>query len=95
MLPRIDSVARGSQNLNMFLRVLNVVATLLVGSTALASEWIVAGSGGDFSSIQAALDVAEPGDTITVREKSEPYFEKLILPRSGDSISGPITLRAK
>ncbi len=64
MLLRIDSVAGGSQNLNMFLRVLSVVATLQVGSTALASEWIVAGSGGDFTSIQAALAA---GETLTLQ----------------------------
>jgi len=53
---------------------------------------IVAESGGDYSSIQLALDIAVAGDTIFVREKSEPYFEKITFPRSGNLTAGHIVL---
>jgi hypothetical protein len=67
---------------------------LLLGSRAEAADWIVAETGGDFTEIQAALDVAVAGDTITVREKAQPYFEKIAFPRDGDLVSGAITLQA-
>jgi len=53
---------------------------------------IVAESGGDFNIIQDALSVAVAGDTIFVREKNDPYFEKITFPRSGDNINGHIVL---
>jgi len=68
--------------------------TLLLPSPALGVTWQVAESGGDFTSIQPALDVAAPGDVIQVRSKPTPYFEKLVFPTSGDAISGPISLEA-
>lgn len=48
----------------------------------------------DFSTIQAALNAAFAGDTIQVRQQANPYFEKIQFPRSGDALSGPITLEA-
>jgi cysteine-rich repeat protein len=69
--------------------------------TAVALGWAVAaqaavltvgGAGADHASIQAALDAAQPGDT--VRVASGVYFEKLVFPRSGDPVAGPISLEA-
>ena len=44
-----------------------VVLTALLAPPASATTYIVAGSGGDFTSIQAALDVAVAGDTVEVK----------------------------
>ena len=65
-----------------------------LSSAALATDYTVADPNGDFTSIQAALDVAGAGDTITVHEKGTPYFEKLIFPSSGNTGQGYITLQA-
>jgi cysteine-rich repeat protein len=65
---------------------------LAVAGRAAAALYTVAASGGDFTSVQAALDVAVAGDTIQVRQKPTPYFEKIAFPRSGDAGSGYITL---
>ena len=70
-----------------------VVFLVLFARTAGATVYTVAGSGGDFTSIQDALDVAVAGDTVRVREKPTPYFEKLVFPRSG-SAGSYITLEA-
>jgi cysteine-rich repeat protein len=70
------------------------LAILLVSATSHATVYTVAEFGGDFTSIQAALDVALAGDTITVKEKATPYFETLIFPRSGSAGAGFITLQA-
>jgi hypothetical protein len=70
------------------------VLALLLARIAPAAEYVVAASGGDFTIIQAALDVAVAGDTVRVREKATPYFEKIVFPRSGDATAGPITLEA-
>jgi len=56
---------------------------LLVARSAAATTFVVAESGGDFRAIQPALDAAMPGDTVHVRAKGTPYFEKLVFPRSG------------
>ena len=61
---------------------------------ALATDYTVAESGGDFTSIQAALDIAVAGDTISVHEKATPYFEKISFPTSGNALDGHITLQA-
>lgn len=66
---------------------------VLLGS-ARAATYVVAESGGDFSEIQAALDVAVAGDTIEVQEKTTPYFEKIVFPSSGSAGAGYITLQA-
>jgi cysteine-rich repeat protein len=39
--------------------------------------------------------VAVAGDTVLVREKATPYFEKLVFPRSGDATAGFISLEAQ
>ncbi len=65
-----------------------------LSAPAQAVEIIVAASGGDYTVIQDALDAAMPGDTVSVREKATPYFEKLVFPTSGSSGAGWITLRA-
>ncbi len=57
-----------------------------------AAELIVAKSGGMYTSIQAALNAAYAGDTVTVRVGT--YDERLVFPRSGNASSGPIVLRA-
>ena len=48
--------------------------------------------GGDFTTIQSALDIAVAGDTITVRAGT--YNEKIRFASSGNADSGYITLRA-
>ena len=48
----------------------------------------------DFATIQAALNVADPGDTVQVRQQLTPYLEKLAFPPSGDAVNGFITLEA-
>ena len=63
----------------------------LLYSTNAAREWIVAPSGGDFSSIQAALNTANAGDTVSVRAGT--YNEKLAFPRGGSNNLW-LTLRA-
>ncbi|MBM4266959.1 MAG: hypothetical protein FJ144_10145 [Deltaproteobacteria bacterium] len=67
---------------------------LLRAEEAAATTYVVAASGGDFTSIQAALDVAEAGDTIQVREKSTPYFEKVEFQASGNAVDGFLSLEA-
>jgi cysteine-rich repeat protein len=71
-----------------------VLASLVAARPAAATVYTVAESGGDFTVIQDALDVAVAGDTVQVREKATPYFEKLVFPASGNAGSGPITLEA-
>jgi len=72
-----------------------VAAIVLLGAPASNADILtVKESGGDFTSIQAALDAAGPGDTIQVHEKATPYFEKLTFPRSGTTTEGFITLEA-
>src|SRR6185369_16388924 len=51
-------------------------------------------TGGDFATIQGALDVAVAGDTVVVRQAPTPYAEKIVFPRSGDAVGGFITLTA-
>jgi cysteine-rich repeat protein len=70
------------------------VLALLAVRGACAATYVVAPSGGDFTTIQAALDAAAAGDTIQVREAATPYFEKLVVPTSGDAVLGFLTLEA-
>ena len=63
----------------------------LLFSTNTAREWIVAPSGGDFTGIQAALNAARAGDTVSVRAGT--YNEKLVFPRGGSNNLW-LTLRA-
>ncbi len=66
----------------------------LIPASAIATVYTVAGSGGDFTVIQDALDVAVAGDTVRVHEKLTPYFERLVFPTSGSVGGGYITLEA-
>lgn len=68
------------------------ILVLLTSSISISKTIIVSESGGDFNNIQIAINFADPGDTILVREKSEPYFEKITFPRSGNEIYGHIVL---
>ncbi len=67
---------------------------LLITSSVLPHNYIVAESNGDFTTIQEAVNVAVAGDTIFVREKTTPYFEKVEFVRSGNETDGYITLTA-
>jgi len=73
---------------------LATLALVLAASSARATTYVVAGSGGDFTSVQAALDTAVAGDTVLVRAKVPPYFEKITFPRSGNAGAGFISLEA-
>lgn len=48
----------------------------------------------DVASVQGALDAANAGDTVRVRQQATPYHEKVAFPRSGDAVNGPIVLAA-
>jgi cysteine-rich repeat protein len=48
----------------------------------------------DVATVQAALDAAQAGDTVQVRQQATPYHEKIAFPRSGDAVNGFITLQA-
>jgi len=74
-------------------RAVPLVLALLV-STAHATTYTVAAAGGDFTSIQAALNVAVAGDTVQVRDGGGPWLEKVAFPRSGNAVDGPILLTA-
>ena len=69
-----------------------LLLALALPSPAPAAVLTVAPSGGDYTSVQAALDAAVAGDTIRVRQGV--YFEKIVFPRSGDAGSGFISLEA-
>nr|HPJ72256.1 right-handed parallel beta-helix repeat-containing protein [bacterium] len=69
-----------------------VAAFSAISVSARGAEIVVAPSGGDYTSIQAALDAADAGDTVTVL--SGTYREAPVFPRSGSEASGSITLRA-
>jgi len=62
--------------------------------SAHAATIIVAESGGDFTSVQAGLDAASAGDTVLVRQKATPYFEKIDFPSSGSPPNAYVTLMA-
>ncbi len=76
------------------LAAVTLAASLLATAPARATVYVVAESGGDFTVIQDALDIAVAGDTVQVREKATPYSEKLTFPASGSVGGGPITLEA-
>jgi hypothetical protein len=65
-----------------------VVGTVAMAGTAAAANTITvtAGNQGDFSSIQSAVDAAEPGDTITVAEGT--YTETVNVTTSDLTITG-------
>ncbi|MFK7741861.1 MAG: hypothetical protein AB8H80_16205, partial [Planctomycetota bacterium] len=72
------------------------LAALALTATAGAQTLVVApaGGGGQYTSIQPALDAATPGTTIVVRDKVGGYGEKLVFTNSGSAAAGWITLRA-
>lgn len=76
-----------------WLRLALGIAFLAAAGPAHAALLVVE-DGGSFASIQAALDAAQPGDTIQVREAGGPWREKLVFPRSGTATGGFISLEA-
>ncbi len=60
----------------------------------LTAGQIVVGPGGDYTTIQAALNGAQAGDSILVRDDGGVYNEKLVFKSSGDSLQGYISLLA-
>ncbi len=71
-----------------------IVAVLLMFTGVFARTIIVAETGGDFTTIQSALNQAQPGDSILVKEKATPYYEKINFPSGGNQTNGYITLMA-
>ncbi|MFN8642391.1 MAG: right-handed parallel beta-helix repeat-containing protein [Candidatus Binatia bacterium] len=68
------------------------MAILAVAAAAApAAVWTVPD---DVPTVQGALAVAQPGDTVRVRQLATPYREKISFPRSGDAVNGPIVLAA-
>jgi hypothetical protein len=55
--------------------------------------WVVAKSGGDFTSVQAGLDAAAPCDIVLVRAGT--YSENVSFPNSGSAAGGFITLQGE
>ena len=68
-------------------------ALLAIVTPTWATDLVVAPSGGDYTSIQAALDAAQPGDRVLVEDKPGGWNERLVFPRSGLP-AAPIELRA-
>ena len=68
---------------------LPILVAVLAAAPARAADLVVPD---DFASVQAALDAAMPGDTVSVRDTPGPWSEKIVFPRSGTPGS-PITLR--
>ena len=74
-------------------RAVPLLVVVLV-STARAATYTLATAGGDFTSIQAALNTTVAGDTVQVRDTGSPWFEKVAFSRSGNAVDGPIVLTA-
>ncbi len=72
----------------------SIAALLVFVSGLFAGRIIVAETGGDYTTIQAALNAAGPGDSILVREKATPYYEKLNFSHGGNAQQGYLTLMA-
>ncbi len=66
----------------------------LSAALCFAKKIIVAENGGDYTSIQSAINHAVAGDSILVREKSTPYFEKINFDHGGNANDGYLTLMA-
>ncbi|MCP4150641.1 MAG: hypothetical protein GY757_23040 [bacterium] len=73
-------------------QVIIFVMVLVFSAVGFTAEIIVAKSSGDYSTIQAGLNAASAGDTVTVR--AGVYYEKITIPSSGSASSGYITLQA-
>ncbi len=71
-----------------------LISFLFLITSVYPKVYIVSESGGDFTQIQDAVNVAVAGDTILVKEKSTPYFEAVHFIRSGNETDGYITLKA-
>ena len=71
-----------------------IVCLIFWVAIGFAKKIIVAESGGDYSSIQTAIDHAAAGDSILVHEKTTPYYEKINFDHGGNANSGYITLMA-
>ena len=71
-----------------------IVAVLIFHSNVFPKVYIVAENGGDFSSIQEAINNAVAGDSILVHAKQTPYSEMINFTRSGNDSEGFITLSA-
>ena len=71
-----------------------LVALACAPGGARAATLVVAETGGDYTRIQDALDVAVAGDVVQVRQKATPWFEKLVFRSSGDAVNGHVTLQA-
>ena len=77
------------------LRIIFLIILLISTQTTLwANTIIVAESGGDYTSIQIALNNAAAGDSVLVKEKVAPYYEKINFPNNGNASGGYITLMA-
>lgn len=70
-----------------------LLAAAVIG-LACAAEAAVITVPDDVATVQGALNAAQPGDTVQVRQQATPYHEKIAFPRSGDAVNGPIVLRA-
>jgi hypothetical protein len=73
---------------------LNIFLLLILTNSIWSKTYVVAESGGDYTKIQDAINVAVAGDTIFVKEKSNPYFEEITFKSSGNSNDGYIVLSA-
>ncbi len=71
-----------------------ILTILLLSGLLLADTYIVSQSGGDFSTIQSALNAASAGDSILVKQESDPYYEKINIPHGGTASDGYLTLMA-
>lgn len=82
-------------------RLLAPVTLLVVSTGSEAREWFVAKTGADInpgdaarplSTIQRAAELAEPGDTVTVRAG---IYRERVDPRRGGTVDAPIVYRAQ
>ncbi len=67
-------------------------AAIVLADLGQATDYVVATSGGDFTSIQAALDVAQAGDRVLVRERAGGWNERVEFVSSGNSTAGHVEL---
>lgn len=67
---------------------------MMISVCGYATIYIVDESDADFSVIQEAVNAVEAGDSIFVRDKGTPYYEKLSFPESGNAEQGFINLMA-
>ncbi len=67
---------------------------LFLAGSAFGGDLVVALSGGDYTSIQAALDAAGPGDRVLVRERSGGWNEKVVFTNGGSAAGGWLELMA-